>query len=204
MLIRASSRIAVGVTMIVAAGCGKDPASSPTEVITVPVFEEVASDAAIAGNDDVHQLHVSPRGENEVPARDTRAKGEATFVVSHDGQSVHYTLTVSQIDNPFMAHIHMAAAGVNGPIVQWLFPSTAVAPGPTGIGQTSGLLATGEFTSSTFVGPLAGKTMADLLNAIRAGNAYVNVHTSSGVAGDTPHAGNFPGGEIRAQLEPKH
>src|SRR6476660_5615896 len=79
MLIRASSRIAVGVTMIVAAGCGKDRTSSPTEVITVPVFEEVASDAAIAGNDDVHQLHVSPRGENEVPARDTRAKGEATF-----------------------------------------------------------------------------------------------------------------------------
>ena len=201
---RASSSIAVGATLIVIAGCGKDRASSPTEVFTVPVFEEVASDAAITGGDDVHQLHVSPRGENEVPARDTRAKGEATFVVSQDGQSVHYTLTVSQIENPFMAHIHMAAAGVNGPIVQWLFPSTAVGPGPTGIGLTSGLLATGEFTSSTFVGPLAGKTMADLINAIRSGHAYVNVHTSSGVAGAPLAPGNFPGGEIRAQLEPKH
>jgi hypothetical protein len=42
--------------------------------------------------------------------------------------------------------------------------------------------------------------MADLLNAMRAGNTYVNVHTSSGVPGDTPHPGNFPGGEIREQL----
>ena len=107
MLIRASSRIAVGATLIVVAGCVKDRTPSPTEVITVPVFEEVASEAA-ANSDDLHQMHVSPRGENEVPARDTRAKGEATFVISQDGQSVHYVLTVSQIENPFMAHIHMA------------------------------------------------------------------------------------------------
>jgi hypothetical protein len=201
MFLRASSCIAVGAILIVVAGCGKDRASSPTEVITVPVFEEVASDAA-GNNDDLHQMHVSPRGENEVPARDTRAKGEATFVISQDGQSVHYVLTVSQIENPFMAHIHMAAPGVNGPIVQWLFPSTAVAPGPTGIGLTSGLLAKGEFTSASFVGPLTGHPMADLLNAIRAGNAYVNVHTSSGVPGAPQAPGNFPGGEIRAQLQP--
>lgn len=199
MLLRASSRIAVGATLIVVAGCGKDRASSPTEVITVPVFEEVASDAS-ANNGDLHQMHVSPRGENEVPPHDTRAKGEATFVISQDGQSVHYVLTVSQIENPFMAHIHMAAPGVNGPIVQWLFPSTAVAPGPLGIGLTSGLLAKGDFTAATLVGPLAGHPLADLLNAIRAGNAYVNVHTSSGVAGAPQAPGNFPGGEIRAQL----
>ena len=42
MLIRASSRIAVGATLIVVAGCVKDRTPSPTEVITVPVFEEVA------------------------------------------------------------------------------------------------------------------------------------------------------------------
>jgi hypothetical protein len=200
MLLRASS--CVGVILIVVAGCGKERASSPTEVITVPVFEEVAPEAMGNDADMLHQIHVSPRGENEVPARDTRAKGEATFVISQDGQSVHYVLTVSQIENPFMAHIHMAAPGVNGPIVQWLFPSTAVAPGPTGIGLTSGLLAKGEFTAATLVGPLTGHPMSDLLNAIRAGNAYVNVHTSSGVAGAPPAAGNFPGGEIRAQLHP--
>jgi len=199
MLMRASSRIAVGAALIFVAGCGKDRASSPTEIIKVPVYEEVSADAGVNG-DALHEAHVSPRGENEVPPRDTRAKGEATFVVSEDGQSVHYVLTVTQIENPFMAHIHMAAVGVNGPIVQWLFPSTAVALGPLGIGLTNGLIAKGEFTSATLVGPLHGHPLADLLNAMRAGHAYVNVHTSSGVPGDTPHAGNFPGGEIRAQL----
>ncbi|HKW47026.1 MAG TPA: CHRD domain-containing protein [Gemmatimonadaceae bacterium] len=199
MLMRVSSRIAVGAMLVIVAGCAKDPASSPTEVIKVPIYERTVDDAGVNGGA-IHEAHVNLRGENEVPARETAAKGEATFVVSQDGQSVHYILTVSQIDNPFMAHIHMAAAGVNGPIVQWLFPSTAVAPGPLGSGLTNGMIAKGDFTAATFVGPLAGKTMADLLNAIRAGNAYVNVHTSSGVPGDTPHPGNFPGGEIREQL----
>jgi len=199
MLMRASSRIAVGAILVVVAGCAKDHASSPTEVIKVPIFERAADEAG-ANDDALHEAHVNLRGENEVPPHDTRAKGEATFVVSQDGQSVHYVLTVSQIDNPFMAHIHMAPVGVNGPIVQWLFPSTAVAPGPAGIGLTNGLIAKGDFTSATFVGPLTGKTMADLLNAMRSGKAYVNVHTLSGVPGDTQHPGNFPGGEIRAQL----
>lgn len=199
MLMRVRNRIAVGAVLVVVAGCAKDPASSPTEVIKVPIYERAFDDAGV--NDvAIHEAHVNLRGENEVPPHDTPAKGEATFVVSQDGQSVHYVLTVSQIDNPFMAHIHMAAPGVNGPIVQWLFPSTVVAPGPAGIGLTNGVIAKGDFTAATFIGPFAGKTMADLLNAIRAGNAYVNVHTSSGVPGDTQHPGNFPGGEVREQL----
>ena len=203
MFMRASSRIAVGATFVVVASCGTDrSAPSPTEVLRVPVYEEAAPQAEL-NTDALHEIHVSPRGENEVPPRDTRAKGEATFIVSQDAQSVHYVLTVSQIENPFMAHIHIAPAGSNGPVVQWLFPGTSPGPGPLGIGLTSGLLAKGEFTSATFVGPLAGKSMADLLNAIRSGRAYVNVHTASGVPGDTPHAGNFPGGEIRAQLQNK-
>jgi len=202
MLLRTSSCIAVGATLIIFAGCGKERASSPTEVLTVPVFADVPADAAVAGNDDVHEMHVSPRGENEVPPHETRAKGEATFVISQDGQSVHYVLTVSQIENPFMAHIHIAPPGVNGPIVEWLFPSTAAVQGPKGIGLTNGLLAKGDFTAADFVGPFQGKTMADLINAIRAGNAYVNVHTSPvpTVPPAPPGPGNFPGGEIRAQL----
>ena len=32
------------------------------------------------------------------------------------------------------------------------------------------------------------------------GNAYVNLHTSDGVAPDNTGAGDFPGGEIRADI----
>jgi hypothetical protein len=38
-----------------------------------------------------------------------------------------------------------------------------------------------------------------VIDAMRAGLAYVNVHTSDGSA--EPGPGNFPGGEIRGQIE---
>jgi hypothetical protein len=202
MSTRARSGIALGAALIFVAGCTKENPSSPTEVIRVPVFEESAPGAAMGNDDKVHELHVKLRGRNEVPPNASEAKGEATFIVSKDGMSVKYEITVSNIDNPFMAHIHMAAAGVNGPIVQWLFPSTTTTtPGPTGIGPFSGLLAKGSFTSATFVNTLKGHPMSDLLAAIRSGNAYVNVHTNAG--GGPAGPGNLPGGEIRAQLHPK-
>ena len=50
--------------------------------------------------------------------------------------------------------------------------------------------------------PIGVKTLADVLDRIREGNAYVNVHTSDG--NTTPPnqgPGDFPGGEIRGQVE---
>ena len=197
MLTRASSRIALGAALVVVAGCSNDrTAASPTEVYRVPVFEEVPAQAGM-GDDGIH-AHVKLRGKNETPPNASRAKGEATLVLSHDGNSMSYVLTVSNIDNVFMAHIHMAPKGVAGPIVQWLYPGVTPPPGPCGAGPFHGLLAKGSFTSATFAGPLKGKAMADLVNAIKAGNAYVNVHTCKTGAAAGP--GNLPAGEIRGQI----
>jgi hypothetical protein len=140
------------------------------------------------------------KGRYEVPLRSTDAQGQAIFRVSDDGQSVDYKLIASNIDNAFMAHIHMAPSGVNGPIVVWLYPSTAPVPGPAGTGRHDGVLAEGTFTAANLVGPLAGHPLSDLLAAIQAGNAYVNVHTNDGVDGTNTGPGDFPGGEIRGQL----
>jgi hypothetical protein len=140
------------------------------------------------------------KGRYEVPLRNTNAQGQAIFRMSDDGQSVHYKLIASNIDNAFMAHIHMAPAGVNGPVVEWLFPSTAPVPGPTGSGRHDGVLAEGTFTAANLVGPLAGHPLSDLLAAIQSGNAYVNVHTMDNQPGVNTGPGDFPGGEIRGQL----
>jgi hypothetical protein len=40
-----------------------------------------------------------------------------------------------------------------------------------------------------------------LLDAIRAGLTYVNAHTNDGVAPTNTGPGDFPGGEIRGQLD---
>ena len=86
-----------------------------------------------------------------------------------------------------MAHIHLAAAGKSGPPVVWLYPSKAH---PVKTGKVSGLLSRGAITAAQLVGPLKGKTLADLLEQIRDGNTYVNVHTRA-----------HPGGEIRGQIQ---
>jgi hypothetical protein len=156
-----------------------------------------ASLGAFNGNINTHL-----KGRYEVPFRNTDAQGEALFRVSDDGQSVDYKLIASNIDNAFMAHIHMGPANSNSPIVVWLYPGTT--PGvtaPLGSGRHDGVLAEGTFTAANFTGPLAGHPMSDLLAAIQAGNAYVNVHTNDGIAPTNTGPGDFPGGEIRGQLD---
>jgi hypothetical protein len=140
------------------------------------------------------------KGRFEVPVRNTDAQGQAIFTVADDGQSVEYKLIAANIENAFMAHIHLGAAGVNGPIVVWLYPSTAPVPGPIGQGRIDGVIAEGTFTAANLVGPLAQHPLSELLNAIAAGNAYVNVHTNDGVDGVNTGPGDFPGGEVRGQL----
>jgi CHRD domain len=151
--------------------------------------------AAFNGNVGTHL-----KGRYEVPLRDTKAQGQAIFRVSDDGNSVDYKLIASNIDNAFMAHIHLGPSGTNGPIVVWLYPSTAPVPGPLGSGRHDGVLAEGTFTAANFVGPLPGHPLSDLIAAIATGNAYVNVHTNDGQDGVNTGPGDFPGGEIRDQL----
>jgi hypothetical protein len=126
-------------------------------------------------------------GDQEVPPADTRARGQAVFQLSRDGTELHYKLIVANIENVTMAHIHLAPAGVNGPVVVWLYPDS---PPPELIpGRFSGILAEGVITDADLVGLLAGQTVADLVAEIEAGNAYINVHTSQ-----------FPAGEVRGQI----
>lgn len=158
----------------------------------------VATTAAIASTQMNFGTHL--KGRYEVPIRDTDAQGQAIFRVADDGQSVDYKLVASNIDNAFMAHIHMGPENGTGPIVVWLYPSTAPVPGPLGSGRHDGVLAEGTFTAANLVGPLKGHPLADLLQAIDNGNAYVNVHTNDGVDGINTGPGDFPGGEIRGQL----
>lgn len=127
-------------------------------------------------------------GDQEVPPADTDATGVSIFQLSRDGSELSYRLNVANIENVTQAHIHVGARGVNGPVVVWLYPDGP--PAQLIPGRTSGTLATGTITADDLVGPLAGASLDDLLDTIRAGNAYVNVHTLQ-----------FPPGEIRGQID---
>ncbi len=134
-------------------------------------------------------------GAEEVPPRATQAQGQAIFHLSDDEMSLDFKLIATNIDNVVQAHIHLGPVGVNSPVVVFLYGPVAA-----GGGRQTGVLSTGTITAANFIGPLAGEPMERLIREIRAGNTYVNVHTNDGVAPIDTGPGDFPGGEIRAQL----
>jgi CHRD domain len=160
----------------------------------------VAVGAAVAGLNRNWSTHAN--GSMEVPTRDTQGQGQAIFHLSDDGASLGYKLIASNIENVFMAHIHKAVAGVNGPIVVWLYPTTTPnMPGPVGAGRTDGVLVEGTIDAGD-IAPTApaGYDFDDLLADLDGGGAYVNFHTNDGVGDTNTGPGDFPGGEIRGDI----
>jgi hypothetical protein len=134
-------------------------------------------------------------GDNEIPVRATDGHGVAIFHLSPDGTELRYRLNVDDINNVVASHIHLGTADVNGPVVLFLFTAA-----PAG-GAFEGTISSGTATAADLVGPLAGMPLSALIAAMDSGAAYVNVHTNDGVAPTNTGPGDFPGGEIRGQVE---
>ena len=112
----------------------------------------------------------------------TTASGASTVQI--EGDSATFSVTVQELSDINMAHIHIAEEpGGSGPPAVWLYPTDAQEPRPIE-GVTNGELASGTFSASEFVGPLEGMTMDDLITAIGEGRAYVNVHTAANPDGE--------------------
>jgi len=130
----------------------------------------------------------------------TAAEGELQLVVSADGKSIRYVLTVKDISNPSAGDLHLGPAGANGPLVVKLFPVGGAAPKK---GPFSGVLAQGSIDAGDLIGSLRGEKLEVLLEELAAGNAYVNVHTTDGVEPPNTGPGDHPLGEIRGQIVKK-
>ncbi len=161
------------------------------------VYLLASTAAGPAGTTGVVKKIVGARAEPPIGAvltgaeagTNSTATGLAVLKPGPEGTTISYQLKVQGLANVTMAHIHIASTpGGNGSPAVWLYP--AVPPAVTIPGEFTGLLREGTFTAAQFVGPLAGKTLADLMTAIRENRAYVNVHTLQ-----------FPGGEIRGGLQ---
>jgi hypothetical protein len=105
---------------------------------------------------------VALNGANEVPPRNTQATGTATLVLYATGEllwSIEHNVAAVTA-----GHFHIAPAGSNGPVTIG-FPSPA--------------------------SPIVGAALLNQtqLDALLAGNIYINIHSTT-----------FPGGEIRGQV----
>ncbi len=151
---------------------------------TDEVFQE---ETALKSAQQAKNFRAHLSGDQEVPANESIAQGQATFQLSKDGNELSYKLIVANLEDLHMAHIHRAPAGVNGGVVAWLYPSAP--PAAMLPGTTNGILAEGVIKASDLRGSLAGQQLSALIDEMLAGNTYVNVHTML-----------FPGGEIRGQI----
>ena len=109
-------------------GCMDAPASTTAPKLTGAVVTGGVSAARDkdfgTDNGDQRTIETKLTGDEEAPiARITGAHGSANVRLAKDGQSIDFQLVVNDIDNVTMAHIHMQAKGLSGPIVVWFFPS---------------------------------------------------------------------------------
>lgn len=128
-------------------------------------------------------------GFEEVPPRLTRASGRFEARLVENGRLIEYTLTFSNLSSPSTAaHLHFGQPGVNGEIFAFLCGGGR-APVCPGTGGT----VTGTLSADDILGiPEQGLAPGDLVGALRilrAGLAYVNVHSRM-----------FPAGEVRGQV----
>jgi hypothetical protein len=102
----------------------------------------------------------------------TSASGKGVLALNANATVADFRVTVKDIDNITMAHIHQAPVGFNGPVIAPLF------------------LGLGLFDPAN---PISGTVPVNTPTVLRllSGDYYVNVHTT-----------DFPAGEIRGQIEP--
>jgi CHRD domain-containing protein len=130
----------------------------------------------------VFEATLSP--QNEIPPRPSAASGKAQFL--WDGTTMRFTIEIDDIQNIVQGHIHIGSSTVNGPVRVWLYQLPNKAPGPPVSTTDKVARFEGTFTAADVIAPT---TMPDLLAAMANGGAYANLHTSQ-----------FPGGEMRGQI----
>ena len=161
-------------------------------------FPLLTMPAVAAEGDGGHTHRVSTRLQSfqEVPAVSSAASGDFEAVIDDRAGTISYRLSYNGLTGDVgQAHIHFGQHSVNGNVSVFLC-QTATNADPTGLapqcpqsGTVTGLLQAANMADGTVPQGIAPGEFAELIAAIRAGVAYVNVHSST-----------FLGGEVRGQL----
>ncbi len=164
--------------------------------VVAGAFAIVAPGDAARADGEGRSLKADLDGFEEPPAVSSTGSGEFRAKISRDRSSFEYTLRYEDLEGTVtQAHIHVGQKGVNGGISVWLC-ETSTNPGPADTpdcpGPNSGEV-TGMVTAAQVIGPsgqgVAPGEFEELLEAMREGVTYANVHSTRN-----------PGGEIRGQI----
>ena len=160
-------------------------------LISVVLLPGAAGVSADEQGGSTHLFVARLTGAQEVPAVDTNATGRASFLITDNDTKIHFRISERGVARITQSHIHVAAKGVAGPVILFLFPTSVAKGSVDGEGwSVSGTLTAVDLIPQPGATP-AVNTFADAVAAIRSGNAYANIHSVA-----------HPGGEIRGQLMP--
>ncbi len=132
------------------------------------------------------------RSGNETPATlATTGTGIWGAVLDASETSLQFQLHYSGLEGgaPSAAHIHIGRPATTGGVVIHFCGSGGTAPCPASPGVVSGVLTSANVVAVAAQGVAAGD-LAKVIEAMRRGDTYVNVHNAT-----------YPGGEIRGQVK---
>jgi len=139
------------------------------------------------------QFHARLNGYQETPAISSTGVGDfrATLVAP---DKLHYVFRYSGLEGgaSLFAHVHFGQRSVAGGVSFFLCGgSTKPTPCPNGSGTVEGDVGPADVVGPAAQGIEPG-SFAEILQAMRAGQAYANIHTT-----------RWPTGEIRGQINNK-
>lgn len=159
----------------------------------------LAASAAATADDDKKRLssktQLSPDQEVQVPAVVSDGRGIAIISIKRKFRSAKIRVTYTNLEGEFTRiHLHCAPAGANGPIAIGFVDLVSLANDNSETNKLDSHTVIGRISNSQF--PAGGgncgiSNLWQLADAIDAGGIYWNLHTTE-----------FPGGELRGQVEP--
>ena len=145
---------------------------------------------AVAEDKSGEKFRAELTGDAQVPDPvETDTRGDFRLAYDDFDNMATYRIRLNDGNRVFMAHIHCAAEGQNGPIAVWL---AGAPPSPLGWEVNGKWIDNATFTDADVVGTDCGNSLQELMQAMREGRTYVNVHTRQN-----------PGGEVRGQIRPQ-
>lgn len=173
---------------------GGDPTRSAADYACFGGDDDDILDDLFDDDDDDTRFTARVRGSCEVPSISTNARGQLTAEIDDASSLITWTLTYEGLEAPVeQAHIHLGELHTNGGVSAFLCTNLDNGPADTQPCPEESASIEGAITPEHVVGPadqgIAEGEFAELVRAIRAGAAYVNVHTTT-----------FPAGEIRGQI----
>ena len=164
---------------------------------SIAVIAAVSASAVVLAEGGFKKISELLTGYEETPsAVSTTGIGTFNARISNDESRIDWELKYSDLEGAVQqAHIHFGQKGVSGPVS--VFLCTNLGNGPAGTqpcpappATISGTIVAADVTAGAAEKGIDAGELDELIDAVRAGATYVNVHST-----------RWPTGEIRGQLD---